>query len=88
MTEYICSIKIEKGENIKIPEGARNYRLKSGLVRFFDDIPFSSNGDILELPEGAVSITFNTFSRNRFHINYGEPTFHPSGGNILNTLRR
>jgi len=72
------AIIIECGKNILIPRGDRRkivYRLTSGQIKFFEinsEIPDWAR----EIPDTAVCMSFEEFSRNQWSIDYGKPIFY------------
>lgn len=89
--EFICSKIILQGKRINIPEGAEYYIRKSRTIsknkgripriNFFKANP-TPTYKMKKLPENVRYISFK-IECNRFHINYGEPSFYDLNGNVL-----
>jgi len=83
--EFLCSNKIAKGKQIRIPKGATHYKGKSWKVKFFYYNQRENNQihGMKLIPFNAKEMCFDS-EGNKYTIEYGEPDFFDSDGkNIL-----
>ena len=87
--EFICSQTIEKGMLISLPNrDCNHFDILSRRIRLYAGSPKSPDEKrkrpLREIPKNSAQISFEGYHQHKGWVNYGEPTFYDSEGNIIN----